>query len=138
MMIEKEKIDVRWLDLYDLNTLRLHHSVDLSDESITSYEWTNVPISMQVGQKLKVGTVMEKDSSGKTLSSGDVEFILSKRNGILEFCTLETVRNIESKEQEITKECDLFDSSKRIVGTSIEIKLGPQLSTTGLGKIRVK
>lgn len=138
MMIEKEKIDVRFLELYDLNTLRLHHSVDLSDESVTSYQWTNVPISMRVGQKLKVGTVMERDSSGKTLSSGDVEFILSKLSGILEFCTLETVRDIESKEQEITKDCDLFDSNKRIVGTSVQIKLGPQSTTTGIGKIRFK
>jgi hypothetical protein len=138
MMIEKEKLDVRFLDLYEPTTLQLKHSIDLSDESMSSYEWTSVPRSMRLGQKLKVGTVTEKDSSGKTLSSGDVEFILSKFNDGFEFCTLETVKNIESKEQEITKDCDRFDSNKRIVSTSIEVKLGPQSITSGTGKIRVK
>ena len=138
IFINKEKFDVRYLDLYDQRTFRLQHSIDLSEQSISSYQWTNVPESMWVGQKIKVGTVVEKDSSGKTLSSGDVDFVLSRVGDGFEFCTLKIVKNTESKEQEITKDCDLFDSSKRIVGTTIEVKLGSQWITSGAGKIRVK
>jgi hypothetical protein len=136
-VIEKEKLAVRYLDLYDEKTLQLQYSIDLSDQSISSYQWTNVPKSMWLGQKIKVGAVVEKDSSGKTLASGDVDFILSRVGDGFEFCTVEIVKNTESKEVEITKDCDLFDSSKRIVGTSIEVKLGSQSITTGTGKVQV-
>jgi hypothetical protein len=138
VVLEREKIDVSSLDLYDSYTLQLQHSIDLSDDSMSSYQWANVPTSMRLGQRLKVGTVTEKDSSGKTLSSGDIDFVLSKFGDGFEFCTIETVKNIESKELEMTKDYDRFDSSKRIVGTSIEVKLGPRSITTGTGKIRVK
>ena len=138
VLAEKEKLDLRFLDLYDSKTLQLQHSIDLSNETTTSYQWTNVPRSMRLGQRLRVGTVMEKDLSGKILSTGDVEFFLSKFGDGFEFCTIEISKNEESKEQEMTKDCDRFDSNKRIVGTSIEVNLGSQSVTTATGKIRFK
>ena len=138
MVIKKEKIEVRFLHLYDLRTKQFQYSIDLSDETVTSYQWTNVPRSMQLGQKVKVGAVTEKDQAGKPISSGDVEFLLAKVGNGFEFCTIETTKNFETKEQEMTRDCDQFDSSKKIIRSAIEIRLGTQSVITGTGKIRLK
>ncbi|CAM8634163.1 hypothetical protein MCEMIE11_00728 [Burkholderiales bacterium] len=138
MVIQAEKMEVRFLDLYDPKTKQLRHSIDLSDDTVTSYQWVNVPTSMQPGQRLKVGTLTEKDKSGKIILMGDVEFLLAKVSSGFEFCTIETSNNLESKEREMTKDCDQFDSNKKITGSAIEVRLGTQSTTTGTGKIRFK
>jgi hypothetical protein len=138
MISGEEKIDVRFLDLYDPKSLQIQHSIDLSDDSVSSYQWTKFPSSIRSGQKVKVGNLIQKDSSGKTLSSGDVEFILSKLSDGFEFCTIETMIGTKTKGKEINKECIRFDSSRRIIDASIWIKSGPDSITTGSGKISIK
>jgi hypothetical protein len=137
MVIQKEKIEVRILDLYDPKTKQLQHSIDLSDVTVTSYQWVNIPKSMQPGQKVKVGSVIQTDQAGKPISSGDVEFSLAKVASGFEFCKIETTRNIETKELDMTRDCDQFDSRKNIIGSAFELRLGTQSVASGAGKIRV-
>lgn len=137
-IIREEKMEVRFLDLYNPKTKLLQHSIDLDGETVTSYQWINPPKSMQAGQKLKVATVSEKDQTGKTVLSGDVEFLLAKAAKGFEFCTIETTKNTDTSEREIVKTCEQFDSNKKITGLAYEVRLGSHSVTTGTGKIRLK
>lgn len=137
-VIEDEKIHQSFLLLYDPKTKRLHHLIDSNDGTMSSYEWKNVPKYMQDGERIKVGIVNEKDPDGKIILVGDVEFQFSKDNNGFEFCTIETNNNLETKQQEITKECDQFDFMKKIVGVKVEVMLGDYSTTTGTGKIILK
>jgi hypothetical protein len=137
-IIREEKMELRFLDLYDSKTKLLQHSIDLDDETVTSYRWMDPPQSMQAGQRLKVATVSEKDQTGKIILSGDVEFLLVKAVQGFEFCTIETTKNADTSEREITKTCEQFDSNRKITGVAFEVRLGSQSITTGTGKIRLK
>jgi hypothetical protein len=137
-VIKGEKLEIRTLDLYDTKTHLKVHSIDLRDESVTTYQWSSPLKSMLPGQRTKVGTVIEKDRAGKVVSNGVVEFLLTKRVGGFEFCTIETNKKSGTTEVEIVKDCDHFDDKKNITHYLIEIKTGTQSVMTGSGNIRIK
>ena len=137
MLIGDEKTPLSILNLFDPASLRLIHSIDMEDLSITSYEWTNVPKSMRLGETITVGRVSERSPDDRLTSQGIVQFRLRKTRLGYEFCTIENATELESKEKNIVRDCDLFDVNKKLIGNRLEMLLGKSLRFSGRGEIKI-
>lgn len=136
VFIEKEQTQLNFIDYYHPVTKHLHYSIDLSDKTITTYEWTNFPKYLRVGQRVRVGVVNERTESGKLTSYGDVDVSLNKTSQGFEFCTIEMSINVESKESSLLKDCDEFDHSKNIIGANFEMKTAGK--NVARAKVKIK
>lgn len=137
VFIEKEQTQLNFIDYYHPVTKLLHHTIDLGDKSITTYEWATFPKYLRIGQRLRVGTVNERTESGKLTSYGDVDILLNKTPQGFEFCTIEMSFKVESKESSLLKDCDEFDLNKNIIGANIEIKTAGKTVARAKGKIKI-
>lgn len=135
MLIADEKTPLSVLNLFDPTTLRLIHTIDMNDLSITSYEWIDIPKTMRLGETKTVGRVREQSSEDKPIAQGIVQFKLSKIKSGYEFCTIEKTIELDSKDRNIVRDCDLFDANKKIIGSRLVMNLGKSLKSSGRGEI---
>ncbi len=137
MFIEKEQTQLNFIDYYHPVTKLLHYSIDLSDKSITTYEWATFPKYLRIGERARVGTVNERTESGKLTSYGNVDIFLNKTPQGFEFCTIEMSLNVESKETSLIKDCDEFDLNKNIIGINVEKKTADKTVAKAKGRIKI-
>jgi len=137
MFIDKEQTKLNFIDYYHPVTKLLHYTIDLGDKSITTYEWTNFPKYLRIGQRMRVGSVNERTESGQLTSYGNVDILLSKLPQGFEFCTIEISFDVESKENSFLKDCDEFDLNKNITGTNIEIKVENKTIAKARGRVKI-
>lgn len=137
-VINGDKSVIRILLLYDPRTKLQGHSIDLSDESVTTYQWASNPRSLPVGRRTKVGTVIEKDKSGRVVSSGEFDLLVTRLGTGFQICTIETSKKMETSEIETLKDCGQFDAKKQITHSLIELRTGTQSVLTGAGRIRIR
>lgn len=132
-----EKSSSTMLDLYDTKTKLLAYSIDLEDEETTKYEWKKLPKLMKSGHSLKTGKTKKTTQDGKLISTSEISYKLKAVNQGYEFCTIEQEIVLESKEKNITTECDVFDSKKNIVGHNIDIMVGNQYVLRAIGRVEI-
>jgi hypothetical protein len=134
----EEKIDINGIDLYDIKTNLKTYSIDTNDGEITQYVWRKFPEKMKSEQVATVAQFSKRNKSGKTIGQGTVEWSLVAAPTGYEFCEIEKTIDLKTKEESESRDCDVFDTSKRIVGGYIEITIDKTLKISGSGPVKLR
>jgi hypothetical protein len=136
--IGADESDVRAMELYHPKSRRLEYTIYFEDDSVEQIRWRNIPKAMRLGETKLVGNVTTKAKGGELMSSGSVTYKLDKAQDGYIFCTIQTTIEVATKEQSISKECDLFDRSRNINGTFLEVRVGNNHISSGYGKVQLR
>ncbi len=138
LKLNDEKIDVNGIDLYDTKTNLKTYSIDVNDGEITHYVWRKIPEKMKSDQVIAVAQLTKRGKDGKIIEKGIVEWSLVAAPTGYEFCHIEKTTELKTKEQSVSRDCDVFDTSRRIVGGYIEITIDKSLKISGGGPVRLR
>ncbi len=136
--VKDQNVSLKIIDLYDEKTKRIAFTVDMDDGEITKYEWIKQPKSMKPDESIVVGKSIKRSSEQKVISTSEISYKLVKRAQGYEFCSIDKEIEFESKNQNITYDCDLFDQQKRIIGNRIEAITNKQLTLKGMGRVEIE
>lgn len=138
LKFNEEKIDINGIDLYDIKTNLKAFSIDANDGEVTQYVWRKIPEKMKSEQVITVAQFSKRNKSGKTIEKGTVEWSLVVATTGYEFCQIEKTIELKTKEESESRDCDVFDTSKRIVGGYIEITFDKTLKISGSGPVKLR
>ena len=138
LKFNEEKIDINGIDLYDIKTNLKTYSIDANDGEITKYVWLKIPEKMKSEQVITVAQFSKRDKGRKTIEKGTVEWRLVVAPTGYEFCQIEKTIELKTKEESESRDCDVFDTSKRIVGGYIEITIDKTLKISGSGPVKLR
>ena len=116
LRFNEEKIDINGIDLYDIKTNLKTYAIDANDGEITQYVWRRIPEKLKSEQVITVAQFSKRNKSGKTIERGTVEWSLIVAPTGYEFCQIEKTIELKTEEEYESRDCDVFDTSKRIVG----------------------
>jgi len=136
--LDEEIIDVNGIDLYDIKTNLKTYSIDVNDGEITQYVWRKIPEKMKSEQVIEVAQLSKRDKGGKILERGTVEWSLVAAPTGYEFCQIEKTIELKTKEESVSRDCDVFDTSKRIVGGYIEVTFEKNIKISGGGPVKLR
>ena len=137
-VIDDEIVDVRALDLYAPESKMQVYSINLIDESVTYYEWGQMPTRMRSGELRTVGKITERSKAGELLSSGEIRYAFKKKDTGYELCYIEKTVQIESKSTQVARMCDVFDNTKKPTDIHFEIRDSLGMSGKGSGPVRFR
>ena len=93
---------------------------------------------MKSDQVIAVAQLTKRGKDGKIIEKGIVEWSLVAAPTGYEFCHIEKTTELKTKEQSVSRDCDVFDTSRRIVGGYIEITIDKGLKISGGGPVRLR
>jgi hypothetical protein len=131
---DNEPISFSLTLLFDPSSKMLVHIISNEDGGITSYEWEKIPRMVKVDNLFRAGKVLEKDSAGKTVSSGTVDFLIKRIGSNVQFCQIENTRShVEKNSVSKSTECNLFQTDGQPISSSVEIILDQSVITAAEG-----
>lgn len=133
-----EKIKVNGIDLYDIKTNLKIYSIDLNDGEIVHYIWLKIPEKMKNGEAIDVARFTKRGKNGKVLENGTLEWNLIVAPTGYEFCYVEKSIELKTKKESVSRECDVFDSSQKIVGGYLEMMIEAGLKISGGGPVKLR
>lgn len=136
--LNEEKMDTNDIFLYDIKTNLKKYSIDLNDGEITHYVWRKIPDKMKSEQVIVVAQLSKRGKDGKIFERGTLEWSLVAAPTGYEFCQIEKTIMLKTKEENVWRDCDIFDTSRRIVGGYIEATLGKSIKITGGGPVKFR
>lgn len=135
---DEEKDDTNGLDLYDLKSHLKIYSIDETDGEVTQYFWKKIPKIMKSGEAIVVARFSKRSKNGKILENGSLawNFIMAP-NGY-EFCEIEKTTDVKSKGKSEARSCDIFNKSRQLIGTYLEVFLEDGTEISGGGPVRLR
>lgn len=138
LKLNDAKINLNGIDLYDTKTNLKTYSIDVIDGEITHYVWRKIPEKMKSDQVIAVAQLTKRSKDGKIIEKGMVEWSFVAAPTGYEFCHIEKTTELKIKEESVSRDCDVFDTSRRIVGGYIEITIDKGLKISGGGPVRLR
>jgi hypothetical protein len=138
MNFNEVKINVNGVDLYDKKRNLKNYSIDEIDGEITQYFWDKVPKIMKNGETAAVGRFSKRSKNGKIFENGTLTWNFIAAPTGYEFCEIEKSIDVKSKEKSAVRSCDIFDKSRQLVGSYLEIILEDGTEISGSGPVRLR
>ena len=79
---------------------------------------------MTLGELLEVGSFTEKGNSGKLIGIGNMSYKLVRLENGFEFCQIDSGKDLETGDNELVEDCEQFSPDKKLIGSSVKVKLG--------------
>jgi hypothetical protein len=134
----EEKNNVNGIDLYDIGTKSKIYSIDNNDGEINQYVWGKIPEKMKSGETIVVARFSKRGKDKKVRGTGSVEWSFTAAPTGYEFCQIEKTIELKRKEESESRDCEIFDSTRKIVGGYIEIMIEKSLQISGGGPIKLR